>query len=86
MGRRGPKVGVGGMFDPVSREGMLLANNVLLMVATAAVLLGTLYPLVLDAPPSIRSRRPVLAEPGPVCVIGWPWFLAFIQLALSNGI
>jgi cytochrome c-type biogenesis protein CcmF len=46
---RGPKVGVGGMFDPVSREGMLLANNVLLMVATAAVLLGTLYPLVLDA-------------------------------------
>ena len=46
---RGPKVGVGGMFDPVSREGALLANNVLLMVATAAVLLGTLYPLLLDA-------------------------------------
>jgi cytochrome c-type biogenesis protein CcmF len=46
---RGPRVGVGGMFDPVSREGMLLANNVLLMVAMAAVLLGTLYPLVLDA-------------------------------------
>ncbi|HMM86599.1 MAG: heme lyase CcmF/NrfE family subunit [Gammaproteobacteria bacterium] len=46
---RGPKVGVGGMFEPVSREGMLLANNVLLMVATAAVMLGTLYPLVLDA-------------------------------------
>jgi cytochrome c-type biogenesis protein CcmF len=46
---RGPKVGVGGAFEPVSREGMLLANNVLLMVATAAVLLGTLYPLLLDA-------------------------------------
>ena len=46
---RGPKVGVGGAFEPVSREGMLLANNVLLMVATAAVMLGTLYPLVLDA-------------------------------------
>jgi cytochrome c-type biogenesis protein CcmF len=46
---RGPRVGVGGMFDPVSREGALLANNVLLMVAMAAVLLGTLYPLVLDA-------------------------------------
>ncbi|MDH4061683.1 MAG: c-type cytochrome biogenesis protein CcmF, partial [Aquincola sp.] len=46
---RGPKVGVGGLFEPVSREGMLLANNVLLMVATAAVMLGTLYPLVLDA-------------------------------------
>jgi cytochrome c-type biogenesis protein CcmF len=46
---RGPKVGVGGLFEPVSREGMLLANNVLLMVATAAVLLGTLYPLAMDA-------------------------------------
>jgi cytochrome c-type biogenesis protein CcmF len=46
---RGPKVGVGGLFAPVSREGMLLANNVLLMVSTAAVLLGTLYPLAIDA-------------------------------------
>ncbi len=32
----------------ISRESMLLANNILLLVATAAVLLGTLYPLVLD--------------------------------------
>jgi cytochrome c-type biogenesis protein CcmF len=46
---RGPRVGVGGLFEPVSREAALLANNVLLMVAAAAVLLGTLYPLVLDA-------------------------------------
>ena len=46
---RAPKVGAGGAFDLVSRESMLLANNVLLLVACAAVLLGTLYPLVLDA-------------------------------------
>ena len=46
---RAPKVGAGGSFDLVSRESMLLANNVLLLVACAAVLLGTLYPLVLDA-------------------------------------
>ena len=46
---RAPQVGAGGTFEPVSRESMLLANNVLLLVATAAVLLGTLYPLVLDA-------------------------------------
>ncbi|NJN00444.1 MAG: heme lyase CcmF/NrfE family subunit [Aquincola sp.] len=46
---RGPRVGVGGAFEPLSREGMLLANNVLLMVATAAVMLGTLYPLLLDS-------------------------------------
>ena len=46
---RAPKVGAGGAFEPVSREAMLLANNVLLLVAAAAVLLGTLYPLVIDA-------------------------------------
>src|SRR5471030_2541853 len=46
---RAPKVGLGGGFEPVSRESLLLANNVLLAVAMAAVLLGTLYPLFLDA-------------------------------------
>ena len=46
---RAPKVGLGGSFEPVSRESMLLANNVLLVVAAAAVLLGTLYPLLIDA-------------------------------------
>jgi cytochrome c-type biogenesis protein CcmF len=38
-----------GGFRPVSRESFLLANNLLLVVATIAVLLGTLYPLFLDA-------------------------------------
>ncbi|RYF43133.1 MAG: heme lyase CcmF/NrfE family subunit [Comamonadaceae bacterium] len=46
---RAPRVGGGGSFEPVSRESMLLANNVLLLVAAGAVLLGTLYPLVIDA-------------------------------------
>ncbi len=46
---RAPKVGLGARFELVSRETFLLANNVLLLVATAAVMLGTLYPLVLDA-------------------------------------
>ena len=46
---RAPKVGLGARFDLVSRETALLANNVLLIVAMAAVLLGTLYPLALDA-------------------------------------
>ncbi len=45
---RAPRVGLGGQFSTVSRESLLLANNVLLTVAMAAVLLGTLYPLVLD--------------------------------------
>ena len=46
---RAPKVGVGGSFEAVSRESMLLANNVLLVVAAGAVLLGTIYPLIIDA-------------------------------------
>jgi cytochrome c-type biogenesis protein CcmF len=46
---RAPKVGIGGKFALVSRETMLLANNVLLLVAAGAVLLGTLYPLFIDA-------------------------------------
>ncbi|MBE7419002.1 MAG: heme lyase CcmF/NrfE family subunit [Ideonella sp.] len=46
---RAPTVGLGARFAPVSRESMLLANNVMLVAAMATVLLGTLYPLVLDA-------------------------------------
>ena len=38
-----------GNFSLVSRETFLLVNNVLLATATAAVLLGTLYPLFIDA-------------------------------------
>ena len=46
---RAPKVGLGGRFSLVSRESFLLTNNVLLVVACATVLLGTLYPLLIDA-------------------------------------
>jgi len=46
---RAPKVGLGGAFGLVSRESLLLANNVLLVVAAGSVLLGTLYPLFIDA-------------------------------------
>jgi cytochrome c-type biogenesis protein CcmF len=46
---RAPKVGLGAGFAAISRESLLLANNVLLSVAAASVLLGTLYPLLLDA-------------------------------------
>jgi len=46
---RAPSVGLGARFGLLSRETLLLANNVLLVVACGAVLLGTLYPLALDA-------------------------------------
>ena len=45
---RAPAIGNGASFGLISRESMLLANNIVLVVAMAAVLLGTLYPLVLD--------------------------------------
>lgn len=46
---RAPKVGLGARFALISKEAALLGNNVMLLVAAAAVLLGTLYPLLLDA-------------------------------------
>ncbi len=45
---RAPSLRVGGVFQPISREGALILNNVLLATATATVLLGTLYPLFLE--------------------------------------
>jgi len=46
---RAPKIGLGGKFDLLSRESLLLSNNVLLSVAAASVFIGTLYPLFMDA-------------------------------------
>jgi len=46
---RAPKVALGGSFGLLSRETLLLTGNVLLVVAAGSVLLGTLYPLLIDA-------------------------------------
>ncbi len=46
---RAPDVTSGGKFDLLCRETLLLGNNVLLVVITAFILLGTLAPLVYDA-------------------------------------
>ncbi len=46
---RAPKVALGGTFGAISRESLLLTGNVLLVVACGSVLLGTLYPLIIDA-------------------------------------
>ncbi len=46
---RAPSLKAGGLFAPVSREGALVLNNLFLATAAAAVLVGTLYPLILDA-------------------------------------
>ena len=66
---RAPSMRGGGIFAPVSREGALLLNNLLLATATATVLLGTLYPLFLDA------------VGGPKISVGPPFFNAtFVPL------
>jgi cytochrome c-type biogenesis protein CcmF len=67
---RAPKVGLGGRFEMVSRESMLLVNNVLLLAAAGAVLLGTLYPLFLDA-----------LGMGKISV-GTPWFEIMFPLCM----
>jgi cytochrome c-type biogenesis protein CcmF len=45
---RAPALKAGGLFAPLSREGGLVLNNLLLCGACAAVLIGTLYPLALE--------------------------------------
>ena len=45
---RAPLLAAGGLFAPISREGALVLNNLILTVACGTVLTGTLYPLALD--------------------------------------
>ncbi len=84
---RAPKLvgAVAGDLQLFSREGLLLINNVFLVVAAAAVLIGTLYPLVIDAfnagkvsvgPPYFNSVFVPLAAPlavilGLATAVGW---------------
>ncbi len=46
---RASSLKAGGLFQPISREGALVVNNVLLSTSAATVLIGTLYPLGLEA-------------------------------------
>ncbi|KGF68220.1 cytochrome C biogenesis protein CcmF [Hoeflea sp. BAL378] len=49
FGLRAGTLKAGGMFAPISREGSLVLNNLFLTTAAATVLIGTLYPLLLEA-------------------------------------
>jgi cytochrome c-type biogenesis protein CcmF len=46
---RAPLLKPGGLFAPISREGGLVLNNLLLVTGTVTVFLGTMYPLFLEA-------------------------------------
>jgi cytochrome c-type biogenesis protein CcmF len=59
---RAPALKGGGLFAPISREGALVLNNVLLSCGCATVFLGTLYPLFLDT------------VGGPKLSVGFPFF------------
>jgi cytochrome c-type biogenesis protein CcmF len=59
---RAPSLAGGGLFAPISREGALVLNNLLLATGAATVFLGTLYPLFLDA------------VGGPKLSVGFPFF------------
>ncbi|RZJ04535.1 MAG: heme lyase CcmF/NrfE family subunit [Brevundimonas sp.] len=66
---RAPQLKAGGIFAPVSREGALVLNNLFLTAAAATVLLGTLYPLILEA------------ASGATISVGPPYFaLTFVPL------
>jgi cytochrome c-type biogenesis protein CcmF len=76
---RAPRLGAGARSEVVSRESLLLVNNAFLVAAAGAVLLGTLYPLFLDAldlgkisvgPPYFETVFPFLMLPA-VVLIGW---------------
>jgi cytochrome c-type biogenesis protein CcmF len=45
---RASEMQTGGLFQPISREGSLVLNNLLLVTAAATVLVGTLYPMALE--------------------------------------
>jgi cytochrome c-type biogenesis protein CcmF len=76
---RAPTLRPTGTFQPISREGALVLNNLLLAAATATVFLGTLYPLFLDA------------IGGPKLSVGAPYYAAtfvplMVPLLLAMGV
>lgn len=46
---RAPRVSHHASFNWLSRDSLLLINNILLVIMTVTILLGTLYPLILDS-------------------------------------
>jgi len=69
---RAPAMAPAGVFAPISREGGIVLNNLLLCSITAVVFVGTLYPLFLDlltgqmisvGPPFFNSATAPLALP-----------------------
>lgn len=70
----------GGLFQPVSREGSLVLNNVILVVSTGAILTGTLYPLLLE---SLTGEK--ISVGAPFFNIAFGWLMAPLFVVLPFG-
>jgi len=77
---RAPTVGKGGHFEAMSKETLLLLNNILLIVACGGVLLGTLYPLFIDA----LGMGKISVGP-PYFSVVFFWIMAPLVLLLGIG-
>jgi len=90
---RAPRLTPSGMFGVVSRESALILNNVLLSTFAAVVLVGTLYPLVLEAingtqitvgPPFFEFAATVLMSPL-IVALGFGPLLAWKRGRISRA-
>nr|AAF00989.1 truncated CcmF [Rhizobium etli] len=89
---RAPKLAAGGLFAPISREGALVLNNLILTVACGTVLTGTLYPLLLETltgdkisvgPPFFNLTFGLLMAPLLVIVAGSRFFRGRLRSGAS---
>ncbi len=77
---RAPTVSKGGYFGMLSKETFLLVNNILLVTACASVLLGTLYPLFIDA----LGKGKISVGP-PYFSVVFFWIIAPLMFLLGIG-
>jgi cytochrome c-type biogenesis protein CcmF len=93
---RAPGLSPGGLFAPISREGALVLNNLFIAAATAAVLFGTLFPLIrqalsgdavsVGAPYFNRTFAPIMAAALVILPIAplMPWKRADLKGAMQR--
>ena len=77
---RAPGLQPGGLFQPISREGALVFNNLFLTVSCAVVLVGTLYPLLYEV---LTGGKITVGAPFFNLVFGI--FIAVLLLAIPFG-
>ena len=82
---RAPAMRSEGVFQPVSREGGLVLNNLLLSVACAVVFCGTLAPVVYDLMREVWPETPKISVGAPYFDLTFTPFMVALLLALPFG-